>query len=378
MVSHISERLERLKARRQGTDRLAALDSAQQIELLVKSLVQEAGWEKRADNQPHTRYALGSMQEVDSDYTKVSLETAERVRAQLDTRLQREGLSVSFRLQGSVPANIHIRGVSDVDLLVLDESFLTFDRRGLTSSSGGYRFPTARTTREVLTHLRSRAEAALEAAFPAAEVAKAGAKAICISKGSLARPVDVVPSHWHDTVDYQTSRAIDDRGVTLWDKKAMKSLDNMPFRHIGKLSSQDLITNGGLKKAIRLCKNVKADSIEDGRQITISSFDIASALFYADSASLRIGASHELAILSETQRHLDHLATNFDYARSLWTPDGTRKVFDSDEKLVGVRNLSIEIDQLTKAVALEQRRTLASSSTLSWDEINEVLVSSYV
>lgn len=46
-------------------------------------------------------------------------------------------------------------------------------------------------------------------------------------------------------------------------------------------------------------------------------------MYYADIAALGAGIVYELAILAETQRHLDRLATDFSYARSLWTPDGT-------------------------------------------------------
>ncbi|MGZ0895899.1 hypothetical protein [Pseudomonas putida] len=46
------------------------------------SRTQEA-WENRARNKPHTTFALGAMQEVDPTYTRISLETAERVRNQL-------------------------------------------------------------------------------------------------------------------------------------------------------------------------------------------------------------------------------------------------------------------------------------------------------
>ncbi|SDY36192.1 hypothetical protein SAMN05518854_101887 [Variovorax sp. YR266] len=378
MTSDISQRIQRLAARRRGTDRMVALDAADQIEILSKSLNEEGGWTKRAASQPFTRYTLGAMQEVGPDYTRVSLETAQRVRAQLDTRLHAAGFQVEFHVQGSVPANVHIRGVSDVDLLVLDRSFLTYDRGGLVSAQGGYKNPTTLSTETVLTRLRNNAETSLEAAFPRASIDKTGAKAIAISKGSLARPVDVVPSHWHDTIDYQQSRQMEDRGVTLWDRKARLAIENRPFRHIAKLGAQDRMTGGGLKKAIRLCKNVKADAIEDGKRIGFSSFDIAGAMYHASISALGAGIVYELAILAETQRHLDHLATDSAYARSLWTPDGTRRIFDNEDKLAGVRSLSIEMDALAQAVAREQSQVLVGRATPTWQEINEVLARSNV
>ncbi len=376
MNQDIERKIKRLKARRSGSDRMAALSSADQTTVLAKSLLAESGWETRAMNQPNTRYVLGCMQEVSPDYTRISLETAERVRSQLDTRLSACGLQVAFRLQGSVPANIHIRGVSDVDLLVLDTSFFTYARGGAVALTGAYR-PSTKTTGTVLPSLRTSAESALRLAFPAAAVDTTGAKAINISQGSLARPVDVVPSHWHNTLDFQVSHLEEDRGVTLWDRKAQAAIDNLPFRHIAKLARQDYTAAGGLKKAIRLCKHVKADAIEEGRAIKLSSFDIASAMFYADLGALRQGQLHELVILGETRRHLDRLAIDRDFARSLLTPDGTRKIFDTEEKFGGVLALSLEIDGLARAVASEQN-VLLQSLNPSWTEIAHALASSEV
>lgn len=86
-------------------------------------------------------------------------------------------------------------------------------------------------------------------------------------------------------------------------------------------------------------------------------YDVTSVLYSADAEALREGAGFELAILAETQRHLDILARNTDLARKLTVPDGSRPVFDKEEKLRGPRALSSEIDDLLLEVA-NSRRTL--------------------
>jgi len=73
-------------------------------------------YEKRVTSKA-TKYALGAMQEVDPRSTQISHEEAEKVERNLKEGLSSEGLYPAFRLQGSVPLNVHIRGVSDVDLL---------------------------------------------------------------------------------------------------------------------------------------------------------------------------------------------------------------------------------------------------------------------
>ena len=352
MARNIGNRLKELRVRRSGMDRLdrVAMDSVASV--LAKSQINES-WQGRAKDQPYTRYAIGSMEAVDADYTRISLETAERVGRQLLTAL-RADYSIDFRLQGSVPLDVHIRGVSDVDLLNLDVSFFTYRTDGPRSRQGGYTNPTARTSLSVLSSLRGASASALRKAFPAADVDTSGSKAIKISGGSLARPVDVVPSHWHDNIQYQTSGNEVDRSVTILDSKNNTTLDNLPFVHISLVRQRCDGTGGGLRKGIRLAKNVKADAVEEGTSIELPSFDIAAIMYHADQNALAAGRFYELAILAETQRHFEYLATHHDYAKTLYVPDGSRRIFDTPGKLTALNNLSVELGDLAREVAKEQ------------------------
>lgn len=385
MARNINQRLVALKARRTGTgdrlDRFLAQDHAvvtrADAQGIAKRLMEEA-YEKRATVQPNTRYALGAMEEVGPEYTRISFTTAQRVQDQLESVLSARGRTMGFKLQGSVPANLHIRGVSDVDLLSVDEAFFSYDPVGSRARRGDFRSPIKYTALSALCSLRGQVEAALKDRFPAANVDVAGSKAVKISGGSLARAVDVVPSHWHDTADYQRSGEEHDRGVRILDKRANALLDNMPFRHIKLIDIRDELSLFGLKKAIRLCKHVKADAAEEGTEINLPSFEIAATMYHADLAALRLGVSHELAVLGETQRHLDALACNFDEARKLYVPDGSRRIFDTDAKLQGLRQLSIEVDDLLREVAKEQDYRLASMGAPHLVESRHAVAKAYV
>lgn len=219
MASTIDDRLSRLNVRRRGLDRVQRLDEASRVEVLAKALSME-DYQRRTSNRPHTRYALGAMQEVDAAYTRIGLEEAARVGRQLETGMSRAGIVVGFEIQGSVPLNVHIRGVSDVDLLTLDEGFFTYDPSGSRALAGWFRSPVAYTPLSALQRLRSEAESILRNAFPKANVDCTGSKAIKVSGGSLRRPVDVVPAHWHDTIAYQASGQRHDRGVKILDRSS--------------------------------------------------------------------------------------------------------------------------------------------------------------
>ncbi len=119
------KRLNRLEKRRKGTDLSynmfdsinEGVTSYSEFDSL-KNTVER--WQTVSD-KPSVRYAVGAMQEVSKRYTEISIETAQRIEKKLQPRLlNNHGITTEYKLQGSVPLNIHIKGVSDVDLLVIN------------------------------------------------------------------------------------------------------------------------------------------------------------------------------------------------------------------------------------------------------------------
>jgi hypothetical protein len=365
MPRSIDARLRTLAQRRKGGDRLARVSKDQALILAQDGLSFE-DWERRVGTQPFTRYTLGAMEAVERRYTEISIETALRVGSQLKQRLS---MPIALRLQGSVPLNVHIRGVSDVDLLTLDERFLRYDRNGVRAASYGH---SPLTSTAVLMQLRLEEEKELRLAFPAATVDRSGGKAITIEGGSLARPVDVVPSHWWDTATFQATQHEHDRGVYILDKKVPEAINNLPFLHIKSVGDADDAVFGGLRKAIRLTKSVKNDAENEAAACKLPSFDIAALMYHADRNALALGSVYELAILRETQRFLDWCWNNKDASKRLTTPDGMRMVLNTDAKMEGLRAISTEMDALAREVAREQSPSLRYLDP-SWTQIDSAL-----
>jgi len=349
MASDIDFRLSKLRARRQGEPSGFLAEGALTFNKHFSADAAEVeDWERRGTAaQRWTRYAIGAMQAVGKKYTEVSEQTGERVANQLRDRFAKVGIEAEFKLQGSVPLDVHIRKVSDVDVLAITKEFFTYNNTGAKALRAGYQNPSQRTSGGVLSSLRQQVESDLDDAFPAATVDKSGAKAVKVSGGSLQRAVDVVPAHWYDTKEYQASGRQADRAVTIYNKKTGGTIHNLPFLHIERVGNRCDSINGGLRKAIRLCKNVKADS---DRDIQLSSYDIAAIMYHADMNALRMGQYSELAVLTETQRHLDALYMDKVAAGALWVPDGSRLIFDASEKHTSLLWLSLEIDDLLKSV----------------------------
>lgn len=345
MARNFDSRLEKLKTRRRGPSDI----QKSQTTWDGRFVPLEETYQKRTSKIAST-YALGAMQRVDPDYTAKSFEEGDRVKNQLQKALLGE-IPVEFAYQGSVPLDIHIKGVSDIDLLLLRTVYVVIDRSGLRANSDYFEW-SGPPGQSLLSVLRSRAEDILTKAFPEATVDTSGSKAITISGGSLRREVDVIPSHWYDTANYQRTQELKDRGVYIYLKRENDRALNFPFLHIHQIQSKDDMTLGGAKKVIRLLKTLIAD-YEDGLEIELSSYDVASLVWHFDNDQLRVQSWNELALLGVAKFGLDGMIANEAHTKALNTPDGTRKIIDKAEKFSGLIKLRNEVNDLVLEVAQE-------------------------
>lgn len=350
------DKLNRLQSRRQGiTDsgRTAlkayasesyAADSAPILERFADIAEPES-----------VKYALGSMQPVDYSYTKNSYDEAERVRARLAEGLAAERIRVAFEYQGSVPLDVHIKGNSDIDLLVLHDQFVTVepalnDSPSYNSYQGGS--PVAE-----LSRLRQESIAILNRRYPEANVDTSGSKSISISGGSLRRTVDVVPAHWHDTLVWRESREKSDRHLYIFDSHKNVRLINQPFKHIKMVKDKCDANSGGLRKVIRLLKNLRSDATKD---INISSYDITSIAYHMSPTELSVPFGVDLLLVERARNHLKFIIDNQYYRDLLYVPNGSRKIYDSPEKLQQTISLHAEVSQLAEDIYKELMATVTS------------------
>ena len=337
MPRSFDERLARLRSRRMDNQNV-----------VLNSQGFGEAYEKRTSNKA-TRYALGAMQEVDPRSTEISLEEAEKVERNLTDGLKPEGLYPDFRLQGSVPLNVHIRGASDVDLLVIEGLYLR--RHPCEGSLKSYSTYSGRgeLVDDVL-YLRAKSEVVLDRRFWGATVDKTPAKSIQLSDGAFRRKVDVVPANWLDTAMYQRTLVEAQRGVQIANKYTREHISNYPFLYISEVHSKARQTNEGARMGIRLAKNVKNDAEAD---IELSSYDIGSLIYHCPDSYITHLVARDLMILSGVERWFDELSRDYARASSLMTPDGTRRVLDDDAKWDGLLKLSSELTELAKSVERE-------------------------
>lgn len=327
MAINYKEALGKMRNRRLGDDALSVLKT----EL----------YESRGKHDA-TRYALGAMQEVDPEYTRGSIEEGDRVKEHLNTAL----ISVvEFRYQGSVPMNTHIRRGSDIDLLVIHGDFFSFDTSGAKSYGyGGYDAAAA------MRNLRLKCEQSLTSRYHAAKVDTSGAKSIALSGGSFRRKIDVVPANWYDTKIYQLYGQEHLRDIQVFDKYTGERTNNSPFLFKQMIDLKDSQTQGGVKKVVRMLKNIKNDCTLD---VALTNYDITSLVWHMHNDKRNMPPFLELALLANAQEFLDYLYNNPVVAKELYTPDHSRKIMDKEEKLEGLKRLSYEVDKLAEAVYKE-------------------------
>lgn len=341
-----SQKLKRLHDRRQG---LYSRDGTYNF---AKALSSQRKIEKfESVPEPESvKYALGSMQPVDDDYTRNTYAEGNRVRDRLSEGLSSPtvNIPVTFEYQGSVPLDVHVRGNSDIDLLVLHDGFVTVDQAARQHHA--YSDYKGKTAIEELYSLRKEAISILERRYYGAKVDKSGSKSIKLSGGSLDRIVDVVPSHWHDTLAWKQTGENSHRMVYVLDSHARTRLENRPFMHIKRVKDKCITMRGTLRKVVRLLKNLRYDATPE---INLSSYDITAIAWHMSEQELSVPFSMDLLLLDRARAHLKYIIDNYSYRSILRVPDDSRIIYDKPDKLKSTTHLYNELDQLIQDVYKE-------------------------
>lgn len=281
-------------------------------------------------------YIRLSMKSVEPEYTQRSMDAGERVKEHLSKELT----DVTYKYQGSVMTNTHIKGYSDIDLLAISDKFYSYDASNIKQLLASperrnkfYQTSLDKLEKEVnnssysgnviddLKSLRTKSEIVLTKTYNECDVTKP--KSIKIKNLSLNREVDTVIANWYDDVSSIINNKGDYRGVQIYNKDT-NSRENAdyPFLSIKRINERSSETNGRLKKMIRFLKNSKANSDQN---IDLSSFDI-NAICYDINTSLYEKLSfHELIPVIYNQ--MKKITTDNNKADDLVSVDGREYIF---------------------------------------------------
>jgi len=292
--------------------------------LLDKQLEERQPFEKRANvtknlseasaNQNENRLIL-AMQPIDAESTEKTFANGESVKSQLQIWLPAE-YRVNFAYQGSVTNNTHIRIHSDIDLLAFHGGFVLRD--GAPQAPG-----LGINVIDALTRLRASTVSTLKSKFPTYIVDSNPGKSVAVSGPALSSKIDVVNGNWWDTLEYQRTQVLSDRGISILNSKVPETIQNKPFDHNRKIDEKDRQT-GGLRKGIRLLKTLKYSSAP---QLSISSYDIAALVWNMSVSTLNVDENAYLNLAENIFKELCHFVDNQPVRDAMMVPNGTRKVF---------------------------------------------------
>ena len=213
------KRLKSLKERRQGSRERAIHESAMTSIGMENAIslgrdVRTREIYETLRESDSVKYTIGAMAAVDEKSTEISISEGNRVADSLINILRVRGINSTSRLQGSVALDIHIKGHSDVDMLIVYGTTLQVeDPKVLPNNYTDSSDP--RTMADIIKDVRLNSEDILPRNFPQTNVDCTGNKSIAMSEGSLARKVDVVPASWYDTREYQTTKNESERGIKI-------------------------------------------------------------------------------------------------------------------------------------------------------------------
>lgn len=351
------KRLKSLKERRQGSRERAIYESMDSISASRAVLsgvdVRKSEGFETLKEPVGVQYAIGSMAAVDAKSTEVSKREGDRVADSLIKSLKNRGESVTKRLQGSVALDIHIKGHSDVDMLIVVTNPVNIEHPKIEPNL----YSPATDPRRLINiakDVRIKSEVILPINFPKVDVDCSGNKSIALNGGSLARKVDIVPAIWFDSIKYQKSGKEHDRGIKIYHKEDHEFILNYPFTHIKYVNDRDGLYSGNLKCVVRLMKNMVADMPDYKKRVAkrLSSYDLA-AIGYHMNRDLELPTYMRLGLVEKTRSHLSLLLGAKEYRESLYVPDGSRKIFDSEEKAGALEILAKECEDLASSIFKE-------------------------
>jgi len=288
----------------------------------------------------YIKRAMGSVGEL---YTKRSKDAGEKVKDHL-----RECLSeVSYRYQGSVMTNTHIRGSSDIDLLVICDKFYSYNNFAvnyiMNNNEQQVRLQNINNNaidrvRKVynekkyegnpnqdLMNIRLKSERKLSFVYNICDITKP--KAIKITNQNLYRDVDIVVASWYDDIRSIIFDGGDYRSIQIYNKhEDSRGRVESPFLSIKRVNERDVNVNGRLKKMIRFLKNIKMDSQKD---IALSSFDINAICYNIEPG--RYKTLDYLRLVLILFEEFSMIAGNEEYRNSIKSVDGSEDIFKGND-----------------------------------------------
>lgn len=298
------------------------------------------------------KYLIESTRKIDSKYNAKTIEAANRVQKHLEGGLNLH-FNRAYRTQGSVITSTNIKVHSDFDLLtIVDRYYYTAPGIPITSPY------TASEPHDDIKELRAQTVRILKGIYD--EVDETGEKCVSIYNKSLGRKVDIVFGFWYNTDKYEETKDEYYRGI----KFTPSANPDYPFAHLQNVNYKGDSTLDGSRKAIRLLKNLRADS--ESKIELLKGFHFTSLIHSIEDSLLKEMYASELSIAKITSFELKNLIDNTSYRKSVKSPNGTETPFFEDECVNELQIIKDDLDELIKDCSHEIGSSIIQKALLTY------------
>jgi len=299
-------------------------------------------------------YIRTAMNGVPEEYTQKSKLAGEYVKSHLGKELS----DVTYKYQGSVMTNTHIKGASDIDILVISDKFYSWDSYGVNKILNDFSERNKYSSSQIekleyetrvssyggdslqdLRNNRIDSERVLSSIYSICDISKP--KCIKIKNLNLNREVDTVIASWYDSSFSIINEKGDTRGIQVYNKhEHSKGRVGYPFLSIKRINDRSSYTNGRLKKMIRFLKNLKVDS---NYEIKLSSFDLNAICYDIPTSKYQNLAFYELVVIIYNQ--LKSLVNDTSHSNRLKSVDETEYILkENPEKTRHLKLILSEVE----------------------------------
>lgn len=287
---------------------------------------------------PDIKYLFESMKPIGDKYNSKTIQAAENVQKHLERDL-RTHFARAYRTQGSVRTNTNIKVHSDFDLLTIIDKYFYPESppASIYKDSDPH---------EDITDLRKQATAIMKSQYDKVDE---GDKCICIENQNLNRKVDIVFAYWYNSDKYAQTNDEFYRGIYLYNFTTRSKHKDLPFATIHNVNTRGTNTNDGLRKGIRLLKNLKADC--DMELTNLKSFQLTSIVYAIENSLLMYQPGNELQIAKVISEEMKKLILYSEYRKSIISPNALEFPLHKDETVPDLIRLKQDLDTLIEDAA---------------------------
>lgn len=291
------------------------------------------------------RYCLESMQEIDVSYAYKAFYISKRIQEKLQKGFEELNTKVDFRYQGAIQTETNITLYGDLELMVIIDAPEDVAARKIKSITAA------------MMHLLT-----LETVYQSVD--NSDKTRIIVTTSKPNSEISILPALWIDNPEFRSTRREIDRGVAEFNLGAKTKKRYLPFKNMARVNAKDRKTNGGLKKLIRLLRNLQKDA---DSPITLSEYEIAAMVYAIPEKQLQYSDKHALSLLGICSAQLHRITKDQEYLEKMVSPSERELVFGKKPgKHEQVSLLNHELDMLIsdlKEALTEDKKNLYSEIT---------------